>query len=151
MRRTIALCWVALVAVLTASCGSNAPVALPESGATLEGTVMQGNEQVMFALIIVEGAGSTATGKVNPETGKYVVPNAPLGPVKLAVNTDAAEGDYRTAMMQAGQYKGPDGKGTGRVNLKHVTVPKKYHDTKTSGFTFTVEGGTNTHNIVIPK
>jgi hypothetical protein len=132
------------------SCATNAPITLPESGATLEGTVTYGGEPVLFALIIAQNNNGSATGKVDPQTGKYLIKNIPLGEVNIAVNTDAGMGDYQQAVMQGGAYKGPDGK-AGTVNLKLVAVPKKYHDVSSSGLTTTIVKGSNTFNIQIDK
>ncbi len=136
-----------LAASLSLSCGSTS-VQYPETGATLEGTVKYGSEPVPFALIIAVGQDS-ATGKVDSD-GRYTITNCPLGEVKLAVNTEAGKGDYMTVVMSASQ-PGPDGKGQ-KVNLpKFVDVPKKYHDPETSGLRTTVNKGSNTFDIVIPK
>lgn len=132
------------------SCNTNAPITLPESGATLEGTVTYKGEPVLFALIIAQSENGSATGKIDPQTGKYLIQNVPLGQVNIAVNTDAGMGDYQQAVMQSGVYKGPNEKG-GTTNLKNVLVPKKYHDVASSGLTTTIVKGTNTFNIQIDK
>ena len=150
MRRESLLITLFISAVVAVGCDSNRPVALEDSGATLEGKVTYGNEQLQFALIIVTNGQSSATGKITPE-GKYVVKNVPLGEVKIGVNTDAATGDFQAASMSGGAYKGPEGKGKGKVELKLITVPNKYFDPNTSGITTTITKRTNTFNIVVPK
>jgi hypothetical protein len=120
-----------------------------ETGATLEGTIKYGKEDVSFALVIVVGEGASATGKVG-EDGRYKVQNAPLGEVKVAVNTDAGKGDFMTYSMSK-SYQGPESKGAKKVNLSYLEVPKKYHDPETSGLTTKIEKGSNTFDIVIPK
>ena len=111
---------------------------LPETGATLEGTVTYGSEPVPAALIIVAGDNGSAQGSIGDD-GRYVVNNAPVGQVKIAVNTAAAA----RANMGAKAPKGPP-KGS-------VNVPGKYSDPMQSGITTTVNSGSNTFNIVIPK
>ena len=137
--------------ILCSSCATNAPITLPESGATLEGTVNYNGEAVLFALIIVQNNNGSATGKIDPQTGRFRIQNVPLGEVNIAVNTDAGMGDYQQAIMQSGAYKGPDSKGAGGAKLKNVPVPKKYHDVATSGLSTTIVKGANTFNIVIEK
>jgi hypothetical protein len=124
---------------------------LPETGATLEGTIKYGDEPVDYAMLQVMGANSVATGTVQ-EDGRYRVENAPIGEVRIAVNTAAAQGQYQSKMMASGVYKGPEAKGKGKVvGLKFVKVPEKYANPDTSGIKTTVNKGANTYDIVIPK
>jgi len=151
--RILGLLAVASAFSLTASCGSNAPVALEESGSTLEGTVTHNGRPVQFALILVQsasGTGSPASGNAGPE-GKYKIMNVPVGEVKVAVNTDAGMGDLMTARMQGGEYTGPDGKKKKRVNLDYNQVPKKYHTPESTTITTTINKGSNTFDIDVPK
>ncbi|HYJ59537.1 MAG TPA: hypothetical protein VEW64_09365, partial [Methyloceanibacter sp.] len=75
----------ALGFVAIASCSSNKIETLPETGATLEGTVTYGKESVPAAMIIVAGDNApAATGMVGPD-GRYKVENVPLGEVKVGV------------------------------------------------------------------
>jgi hypothetical protein len=142
----------AALALATASCGKfTREERLPDSGATLEGTVKFGDEPVQFAMILVQTSSSSATGKVG-EDGRYRVENVPLGEVKVGVNTAAAQGEFQSKMMSAGVYKGPEAKGKGRVSgLKFIQVPDKYHNPETSGLKTTVNKGSNTYDIAIPK
>jgi hypothetical protein len=137
---------------LTACDTSHLPVSLPESGATLVGTVKYGTEDIHYAMIMVQSPGGTAYGRVD-ESGRYRVPNVPVGEVKVAVNTSAARGDYQTAMMAAGAMTGgPEGKaGRKKVSTKFVDVPSKYFDPATSGVSTTVARGENTFDITLPK
>ena len=135
-------------ALLASSCGESGE-RHPETGATLEGTITKGGEQVPFALVIVVGQGASATGKVG-EDGRYKVENAPLGEVKVGVNTDAGMGDYKSYTMSQ-TYQGPESKKAKRATLKFVEVPKKYHDPETSELKTSINKGPNTYDIVIPK
>jgi hypothetical protein len=139
-------------ALLAASCGYGVrEERLPESGATLEGTVAYGGEKVQAALIIVAGEKGSATGNVDEATGRYRIENAPLGPVKIGVNTDAAKGEMMGKVM-AGYYKGPEAKSRGIVAPpKIVDVPPKYRKPDTSGLTTTINEGANTFDIQIPR
>jgi hypothetical protein len=142
-------------AVLAASC-SGGPERLPETGATLEGTITYGSEKVMFAQIVVSSPTSTAFGTVG-EDGRYKVENCPLGEVTVGVNTEAARGDY-VSMTMSQSYKGPDAgkdksgkKATITGVPKFVNVPNKYHEPSTSGLKTTINKGSNTYDITIPK
>lgn len=152
-RRATAV-FVAAIALSVAACGDNPhiAIALPDTGASLHGTIKYGTEDVHYALITVFSAGGVSYGNVDDE-GRYHVTNVPLGEVKVAVNTSAARGDYQSAVMGAGAMTGsPDGKsGRKKVNLKFVDVPAKYFDPQQSGLTTTVAKGENTFDIIIPK
>jgi hypothetical protein len=148
---TLALCF-SLSAFLICSCGSTVKEnKLPESGATLEGTITVNGEQVYYAQVTVtDGKGASASGKVG-EGGKYKVENVPLGEVMVGVNSDAAMGDFQSAQMSGGMYAGPDAKkkGAAKVAHKFVKVEAKYFDPLKSGLKTSIQQGNNTYNIVI--
>lgn len=147
VRRAVLAAAAACGAVIV-SCGPPAGQQLPESGATLEGTITYAGEPVTVAMVIVTAPGGSATGQAG-EDGRYKVENVPVGAVKVGVNTTAAKGQFMSQVM-ASSYKGPDGKGTGKAP-KFRDVPAKYADPETSGFTTTVGKGTNQFDITIPK
>lgn len=150
MHRTVSRVALACAALALGSCGNPRESRLPETGATLEGTIKFGSEQLQFAQIQVLGGNEMATGRID-EDGRYKVENCPLGAVKIGVNTSAARGEFQSKAMQGGLYKGPDKQGKGSVPLRFVDVPAKYADPNASGLTTTVNPGTNTFDIVIPK
>ncbi len=115
---------------------------LPETGATLEGTVSYGKDKLEAAMIIVQGESGGATAFI--ENGRYKAENVPLGQVTLAVNTDAAKGALMGQAMAHSQGKAP-------APPKVIDVPAKYADPKTSGITTTVNKGENTFDIVVPR
>lgn len=123
-------------------------VRLPETGATLEGTVRYGNEPVPLALIVVMGESGSATGQV--EQGRYRVDNVPLGPVKIGINTEAARGQFISQQM-AQSYKGPGAKGGGSPPPRFLSIPSKYAEPENSGVTTTIQKGTNQLDIVLPR
>jgi len=139
-------------ALLAASCGYGVrEERLPESGATLEGTVTYGTEKVPAALIVVAGQNGSATGNIDEATGQYRIENVPLGEVKIAVNTDAAKGEMQGKLM-AGYYKGPEAKSKGiTAPPKIVEVPGKYRNPDTSGIRTTINAGANTYEIKITR
>jgi hypothetical protein len=133
---------VASAALLAVSCHGR-DVRLPETGATLEGTVTYGGEKLEFAMILVQTADASATGKIG-EDGRYRVENVPLGEVMIGVNTSAARGDFQSKIMAASQ-------GKPAAPPKFIDVPANYFDPEKSGIKTTVTKGANMYNIVIPK
>jgi hypothetical protein len=145
MTRPLALLAVAGCGLLLAGCGIGLHERrLPESGATLEGTVTYGTEKVEVALVIVQGKDGSATASIG-EDGRYKADNVPLGEVSIAVSTEAGKGQMMGKMVAQAQ-----GKGEGKPP-KLINVPAKYADPATSGIKTTVNKGENTFNIVIPK
>lgn len=122
--------------VMLTSCGTYLhEETLPESGATLEGTITYKNQPVRFAIVTAVGAGGIMRGSVGDD-GKYRIPNAPLGPVKIGVDSTNAKGDYIAMTMSAGYNKTrPSGE------VKFIDLPIKYKDPETSGITTNVEKG----------
>jgi len=156
MRHTLRLGAAVLLAacgLLTASCNGYGvkEERLPETGATLEGTITYGSEKVPAALVIVAGANGSATGRVDEATGRYKVENVPLGEVKIGVNTAAARGEMQGKLM-SGYYKGPEAKAKGIVAPPNIVdVPGKLGNPETSGVKTTVNAGANTFDIKLTK
>lgn len=122
---------------------------IPDTGATLEGSVTLNGTPIPLALIIVRSENATADFVVREE-GKYKVPSVPLGLVKIGVDTEAMRGEVISRNM-ASAYKGPDGKMKEEQakKLKFVPVPAKYADPETSGLEFEIKKGSNTFNIIL--
>ena len=145
---------VAALAFATAACGGgdSAAKALPDTGATLEGTVKVGPDDIHFAQVIVHNSSGTASGKVGDD-GKYEITNVPLGEVTVGVNTAAGMSEYQTAVMQAGAMTGGGDAGKAgkkKVNVQMVNVKEQYFDPDKSGLKTTVKVGPNTFNIELP-
>ena len=116
------------------------------TNATLEGKVTYNGQPVPHALLIVAGTDSR-TVNVGAD-GRYKIDQAPLGQVKIGVNTAAAKGRFMAEAAAKGQ-KGPGGaaaQGTGAMP-QLVEVPEKFHSPGTSGIETTVKEGANTFNI----
>jgi hypothetical protein len=145
MTRPLALLGVVGFGLLLTGCGIGLrEKRLPESGATLVGTVTYGSEKVEVAMVIVQGQDGSATAFIG-EDGRYKAENVPLGEVTIAVNTEAGKGQMMGKMVAHSQ-----GKGEGSLP-KLVKVPAKYADPATSGIKIKVNKGENTFDIVIPK
>lgn len=140
------------LAVWLAGCGYGVrEQRLPETGATLEGTIKYAGEPVHYAEVRVVTDSASAIGSVGPD-GRYKVENCPIGVVKVTVDSNAAKGDYQSLIM-SGSYKGPKGEGAagGGKPPKFVNVHPKYADPDKSGLGTTIKEGANTYDIVITK
>ncbi len=118
---------------------------LAETGATLEGTVTMGGNPLPAAMVILVGKEGSATGNLSSD-GRFKIDNAPLGEVKIAVNTEAAKGQMMGEMMSRG-YQASKGGKPAEPAPKFVDVPKKYWDPNTSGITTTINKGPNTYDV----
>ena len=131
-----------VVGCLLAGC-SRYEYRLPDTGATLEGTVTYGGETLQMAQIMVLGEKSQAIGEI--QNGRYKVESVPVGEVKIGVNTEAV----RSAMIgqQMARAKGVD---TGPA-LKFISVPAKFAEPDTSGISTTIKRGPNSFDIILTK
>jgi hypothetical protein len=109
-----------------------------DTGATLEGTVKYGNEPVLVAMVVVQGANGSAVGLIGDD-GRYKITSVPQGDVNIGINVKAGEQQLMTKKMQG-------------LSVPKVTnVPAKYTEPATSGIKTTINKGDNTYDIVIPK
>jgi hypothetical protein len=131
--------------LLLAGCGpyGGRGIRYPESGATLEGTVTYGKDQVGAALVVARNESRTATTFVN-DNGRYKLENVPLGEVSIGVDTEAGKGQAMGAFMAQAQGKA---KGAPKI----VNVPKRFADPAKSGIKTTITKGANKFDIVIPR
>jgi hypothetical protein len=134
---------VAGLSILVCSCGEKGET-LEKTGASLEGSVLYGDEPVHFALIIATSPSGSATSNIDEE-GKYHMTNVPLGEVSIAVNTKAGYGDFMTKTMSKAYEK------KGIKPPKYIQVPEKYHEPTTTPLKKTIDKGPNTFDIKIPK
>jgi hypothetical protein len=148
MKRISCCCWLLSLLALAlplSGCGPR-EYRLPETGATLEGKVTYAGKPVPAAMIIVAGESGGATGNIG-EDGRFLIPNVPVGAVKLAVNTDAAKGQMIGQNMAQAYQASKEGKKAPAPRF--LDVPKKYHDPNASGLTTTIKEGVNTFDIVL--
>ncbi len=145
MNRPLALLVAAGFGLLLVGCGIGLrEKKLPETGATLEGTVSYGTEKVEVAMVIIQGEGGSSTAFIG-EDGRYKAENVPTGQVSIGVSTDAGKGQMMGKVMAQSQ-----GKGEGSLP-KMINVPAKYAEPASSGIKTTVNKGANTFDIVIPR
>jgi hypothetical protein len=92
------------------------------------------------SVIFVRQDGESSSSAIAPD-GSYLIENAPIGPVKIAVASHP--------LVPPGLMKSPGQAVDRRGDPKDGTVkiPKKYEDHETSGLAYTVERGSHTFNI----
>lgn len=124
--RTLALC-LGLAAILCAGCSDRAR-------APLSGTVTLDGLPLKAGMVVVHGEGGRVTSTSIEADGKYRIPDAPVGKVKLAVITLPAGQAVLPPDTKAVAVKPP-------VGLEYVAIPSRYHEVSTSGQATTVEAG----------
>jgi hypothetical protein len=125
-------------ALLLSGCDSGKYTPLPETGATLEGKVTYGNQDILVGLVIVTGGEGPSAQDFIGEDGRYKLKNVPLGQVTIAVNVKAGDGNLMSKRM------------SGQKVPKTILIPEKYTDPKTSEIKTKVEKGENKFDIIIP-
>lgn len=136
-----AMLGVGFLSIVLASCstaGRFEPV--PETGASLSGTVTYKKELLRAGIVLVQGSGAGAQGKIG-EDGRYAVENCPIGNVTIAVTTAAVRGE----MM--GKAAAQKAKGEKVSTPKILTVPAKYADPAQSPVKTLVQKGPNVFNV----
>lgn len=81
------------------------------------------------------------------EKGNYTI-SAPTGDVMISVDNRALGQSREAAMKGAGR---PDAPPPTRLKGKYVEIPSKYFVPDTSGLTYTVINGPQTHDIQLTK
>ena len=90
-------------------------------------------------------------------TGTYHVAGAPVGDVLIAVQTRAFQ--QKASVLPKITAEQAEGKGSiplqmkedPNVGVKYVPIPVKYEEPNTSGLTYTITNGVQTHDIVLTK
>jgi hypothetical protein len=107
---------------------------------------------VLFVSTAGKGTGRSEIGS----DGSYTIEKMPAGPVKIAVDTRSAQGEGQAAPPG---MKPPPGAelpeatkrsgiyGSGKSSGTAESIPENYADPEKSNLTFTVTGGSQTHNI----
>lgn len=93
--------------------------------------------------MFVTDDGFQGTGIID-EQGKYTI-SAPVGNVKIGVTNKALLQKREGAMKGAGPR--PGGPEATPIKGKYIKIPDKYYTPETSGLTYTVTAGPQTHNI----
>jgi hypothetical protein len=136
---------------LVAGSGCNTgPLRSEITGATVKGTVRYQGKPVTggtVRLTSVTDDNKSMMGMLL-SNGTYEVPNAPLGEVKIVVETDSAKFDRTTMLRQAK----PEGLDLSKLPppMKFVPIDPKYSDPAKTPLRMTVGKGEQTFDIEMP-
>jgi hypothetical protein len=100
----------------------------------------------------------TVVSQIGPD-GSFTIPKIPTGEVQIAVETESAkpseerggmrppkEVDVPPEAQKSGIYAGKRPEG-----MTYVPIPSQYADPEKSGVTYTVESGSQEHDIKLPE
>jgi hypothetical protein len=129
------------------------------SSATVSGKITHKGQALGGGTVAFFSPGkSSVVSQISPD-GSYTIAKIPTGPVKIAVETGSA----KPAAAPKGMTPPP-----GAANLppdaanspvyggqkpsggKYVPIPENYGDPEKSNLTYTVQSGSQTHNIDLP-
>lgn len=138
-----------LAGLAVAGCGTDQPRTTP-----LTGTVTYLGKPVTagFLVLATEDGKQTATGSLTKE-GQYEINNAPLGKVKVAVQTEMFKGFQGAKDMTGGRPPAPAGKiGSfshiaSNVPGAYRAIPPKYERAQTSDLLVTIQDGQRTLDL----
>ena len=150
MHRPRAFLALPLLTVLAlAGCGPAGPLTTP-----VVGTVRHQAKPVTagFVVLVTEDGKQTATGSLTKE-GQFEINNAPLGKVKVVVQTEMFKGFQGAKDMTGGRQQAPPGKigsfsdVASNVPGPYRAIPPKYERPETSDYFVTIEAGQRTLNL----
>jgi hypothetical protein len=142
---------------LVSACNPNGPyVPIPETGASLKGTVIYKKQPLTAGVVFASGSGGGVDALIDPD-GRYTLLNVPVGEVTIGVSTEKLKSmmmnQAMTEAMSKRMAKGKDAKGgmdgSPPPAPKIVDVPKVYGHPATSPLKTTIQSGENTFDIVI--
>jgi hypothetical protein len=148
LRRMGGTALVLIAACLLSGCGKK--FGSVSGSVKYKGKALTGGQ---VAFIPAAPGGETATGLID-SSGSYTIEKVVAGPCKITVFTSAAGSGGKAAgkMMDAGKMGKADG-GKSKVgvagDVPSVQVPSKFAEPDTSGLSFEVKQGTNSHDINI--
>jgi hypothetical protein len=119
------------------------------TGASVSGTVKYQGKIVtggMIRLIALRDENETATGRILGD-GTFTIPNAPLGEVKVVVDTEMARFDPSTMVKNAPPSAITFPKGS---PMKYVPIDRKYRDPAQTSVRLTIEKGEQKKDIEMP-
>jgi hypothetical protein len=130
------------------------------SKSTITGKVTYQDKPLTGGVVLFVSESGKGTGRSEIGTdGSYTIENMPTGQAKIAVDTTSAQGtqppganapkgmmpppgtDVPSASAKSGVY------GSGNSARGAAVIPDQYKNADTSGLTYTVKGGSQTHNI----
>jgi hypothetical protein len=150
MRRYLVTVGCLAAALVLTGCGGGRP-----GTASVTGTVTFKGKPVTAGTVLFIAAddSQSASAELSPE-GTYAMPAAPVGPVKVAVQTAT----FRSRPAVAAGAKPPPGVSASvpqyrpvdnHVGTVYVPIPPRYEKAGTSDLTLTVKKGTQTLDIAL--
>jgi hypothetical protein len=130
-----------LAVFLAVGCG-------PASG-TIKGKVKYGDANLKAGHVSFVSEDGSQTGHSRiAEDGTYTIEKMPIGPVKISVETQTlvTASKARKNEPPPGQAR-PGGSQDDESAKLAIPIPPKYADPKTSGLTYTVTSGSQSHDI----
>jgi hypothetical protein len=149
---------VAGLLALAVGCGPNY-----KTRAMVKGKVTIGGKPLTAGSVMFLGKNNLSGSSAIDKEGNYIVNDAPLGEVRITVSVPSLP-PGGIARMKAGPGLAA-AKETGSVNPGNpgqkisimgdmpthvVPIPSKYANAETSGLTYTVQSGEQTHDIPLP-
>jgi hypothetical protein len=128
------------------------------SNATISGKVTYKGEPLGGGTVLFVAEGKRSMTTVINSDGTYALANFPAGPVTIAVETASVK---QTEMPEEAKGMAPPAtipnmpegatqsiyKPRAATAVRYVEIPPQYADPKTSGLTYTVTGGSQSHDI----
>jgi hypothetical protein len=117
---------------------------------TVSGKVLYKGQTLPSGSVVFVGAAgrSSLPAEIQPD-GTYLARNVPAGPTKVAVETPPPP-SLASGKLPAGlSPSDPEVKAAQEQARRYVPVPRQYSSPNTSGLTFDVKPGANTHDITL--
>ncbi len=133
------------LAVLCMALGALAPMGCGAKKATVKGTISYKGEKLGNGSVMFFGADNKGASSPINADGTYRIDNAPIGSVKITVETAPIPEQESTPMMKGVDM--PDMKGKSMKVGPYVKIPARYKDVAQSGLTYQVKSGVQTHDI----
>ena len=134
-----------------AICGCGGGTGNVSGTVTYQGKVVKGGN---VTFVSTEGKPGASSAQIS-EDGTYTMPKVPTGNVKICVDTETFNPASRSKVPKyappAGQTA-PDGFGTGDsegMAKRYTQIPGTFAKPETTGLTYEIVGGEQTHNIDI--
>ncbi len=117
------------------------------SHGTVRGTVaVDGSPLSLGTIAFHADDGRAASAPIND--GKYIVDKAPLGPAKITIHAHPPSPPMRKPMEAPAEGEAPlSASQLAAARAEFRPLPEKYHDKSTSGLSYTVQPGEQTHDM----
>ena len=143
-------CWMGifLLVLSLGMFGCNSPIGTVSGKVYYKNVALKGGNVTFFTA-------DKSTSLISPigEDGSYRVENLPVGVVKISVETKSLKKRANLPKnapppgMKGGRRETTDPKDLAR---RFVAIPELFASPETSGLTYTVQGGNQTHDIKLP-